>query len=258
MIMQLPSCVRVLGVRVHTVRMPDVVALMEHWIEAERSKCHHVVNTGMHGIMEARNDADFKDILNAADLFFPDGISLIRVLRRRGFTLKKRDTGPELMREFCKLAARKGYKNFFYGDAEGTLQSLAARLKREFPDLKIVGFYSPPFRPLTLEEDAGAVRMINEADPDVLWVALGCPNQERWIFEHKNKLKAPVAVGVGAAFKFLAGQVKRAPPWVGECGLEWLWRFAHEPRRLWHRVFVYGPQFIAHTLLELSGLRNYD
>ncbi len=249
---------RVLGVRVDLVQIRDALALIQRWIDSDRKKGHQVVVTGMHGLMEAHKDPGFKAVLNASDLFIPDGISLIWLARLQGFPLEKRACGTDLIREFCTLASRKGYKSFFYGDTEDTLQQLAARLKAEFPGLKIAGLHAPPFHPLTPEEDAEAVRRINEAGPDVLWVGLGCPKQERWIFEHRDKLKVPVTIGVGAAFRFVSGSVKRAPAWVGDHGLEWLWRFTHEPRKVWRRVLVDGPRFLSLVALELSGMKKFD
>lgn len=254
---QVPS-IRTLGVRVHMVQIPEVVGLMADWIENDRQRCHHIVNTGMHGIMEARRDPSFKAILNSADLFFPDGISMIWVARRRGFPLKKRGTGPELLREFCKTASTKGYRSFFLGDTDDTLDQLTGKLRAEFPGLEIAGTFSPPFRPITPEEDEEIIRMINGSKPDVLWIGLGCPKQERWIFEHKDRLDVPVAIGVGAYFKFHSGQVKRVPALVGDFGFEWLWRFLHEPRRLWRRVLIDGPRFGCNVILELTGLKKYD
>ena len=254
---QVPS-IRTLGVRVHMVQIPEVVELIAHWIENDRRKCHHVVNTGMHGIMEAQRDPGFKAILNSADLFFPDGISMIWVAHRRGFPLKKRGTGPELLREFCKTASTKGYKSFFLGDTDDTLNQLTKNLRAEFSGLQVAGTYSPPFGPIAPEEDEEIVQMINESKTDVLWVGLGCPKQERWIFEHKDRLDVPVAIGVGAYFKFHSGHVKRAPALVGDLGFEWLWRFLHEPRRLWRRVLIDGPRFACNVILELTGLKKYD
>jgi N-acetylglucosaminyldiphosphoundecaprenol N-acetyl-beta-D-mannosaminyltransferase len=253
---QFPS-IRILGVRVDMVQIPDVVDAMSRWIEYRKGTCHQVVNTGMHGIMVAHRDPDFKKILNSCDLFFPDGISVIWVARLRGYTLRKKKTGPELLREFCKMASQRGYSNYFYGDTPETLRLMAENFKREFPELKIAGSYSPPFRSITAEEDDEIVRSINSSGADVLWVGLGCPKQERWIFDHKDRLNVPVAAGVGAYFKFHSGQVKRAPAWIGNLGLEWLWRLATEPRRIWRRVLVDGPQFLSHAMLELSGLKKY-
>jgi len=246
----------ILGTRVHMVQIPQVIELMGHWIEKERQKCHYIVASGMHAVMESNRDETFKAIINSADLFVPDGFGLVWLARRRGFSLKRRVSGAELIQEFCKIAAQNGYKIFFYGDTEDVLQLLQTKLQRQFPDLKIVGAYSPPFRPLTPEEDTGVIRMINEAQPDVLWVGLGLPKQERWMFEHRDLLKVPVMVGVGAAFKFLSGKVRRAPPWLGEHGLEWVWRFLHEPRKLWRRALIDVPQFVCYTLLELISLKK--
>lgn len=254
---QVPS-IRILGSRVHMVEIPDVVWLMDHWIQSEADTCHHVVNTGMHGIMEAHRDPEFKDILNAAALLAPDGILVVQIARLRGFPLQKKKTGPELMWEFSKTAGEKGYKYFILGDTEDTLRLLAAKLRQVFPGLVIAGVHSPPFRPLTPEEDDTVVRTINQSGADVLWVGLGMPKQERWIYEHRDRLRVPVAVGAGASFKFLIGTVRRAPSWVRNGGFEWLWRFSREPHRMWRRVFIDAPQFVSLVALELSGLKKHD
>ena len=124
--------------------------------------------------------------------------------------------------------------------------------------MQIAGTYSPPFGPLTPEEDEEVVQSINQAKPDVLWVGLGCPKQERWIYEHKHRLQVPVAIGIGAYFKFHSGQTKRAPTWVRNRGFEWLWRLWKEPKRIWRRVLIDTPNFAYHVGLELAGLRKYD
>ena len=253
---QIPT-VQVLGMRVHLVQIPDTLELLARWIE-ERGTCRYVVVTGMHGVMESRRHEDVKTICNSADLLVPDGISLVWVARRRGASLKKRVSGTDLMWEFFKLAEDKAYRVFFYGDTEPTLEILKTKLSAEFPRLKIVGAHSPPFRALSPEEKAQEVRMINESEADVVWVGLGFPKQERWMFENKDQLTAPVVVGVGAAFKFLSGQVRRAPNWVGDNGFEWLWRLVHEPRIVWRRVLYDIPRFAYHIALEQSGLRKYD
>jgi N-acetylglucosaminyldiphosphoundecaprenol N-acetyl-beta-D-mannosaminyltransferase len=239
------------------VQMSDTLKLVDHWIQ-ERDRCRYIVATGMHGVMEARRDPDFKTIVNSADLFVPDGISLVWVARRRGFPLKRRVCGSDLMWEFFSLAEEKGYRVFFYGDTEETLQKLSLRLRERFPRLQTAGVRSPPFRPLTLEEDEQEVRLINESGADVVWVGLGLPKQERWMFQHRDALRVPVVVGVGAAFKFLSEQVPRAPVWVGDHGLEWLWRLLHEPGRVWRRVLIDGPCFACLAVLELSGLKKYS
>lgn len=249
--------IRILGNRVHMVQMPDVLQLMEEWIQ-DGQKCRYVIVSNMHAIMEAHKEPVFKEVVNSADLFVPDGISALWVGRHKGFPLQRRVCGSDLIQAFCELANQKGYRSFFYGDTENVLKHMTARLKESSPNLEILGCYSPPFRPLTPEEDEKIVGMINRLRPDVLWIALGCPKQERWMFEHRNRLDVPVMVGVGAAFKFLSGKVKRAPLWIREHHLEWLWRLVNEPARIWRRVFVDGPQFVCYTFLELSGLKKWE
>ena len=239
------------------IQLSEATSRLENWIQ-NREACRYVVATGMHGIMEARRSSDFKAIVNSANLFIPDGISLIWVARRRGFKLKKRVCGADLMWDFFKHAEQKGYSSFFYGDTNATLERLVSTLRGNFPRLKIAGWHSPPFRPLTPEEDEQDVRMINESGADVVWVGLGLPKQERWMFEHREKLSVPVLVGVGASFKFLSGRVTRAPARIGDIGLEWLWRLLHEPRRVWRRIFLDGPRFAYEVTLELTGLRKYN
>jgi len=249
-------CVHILGVPVHLVEIRDVIRLMEQWIQ-HRDGCDWIAVTSSHGIVEGYKHPQFKAILKSAALSLPDGKWTARFAGQRASCTVSQVRGTDLLWAFCELASQKGYSNFFYGDTEGVLALLTSKLWERFPTLKVVGAYSPPFRALTPEEDAQITSRINQARPDVLWVGLGLPKQERWIFAHRDKLNVPVVVAVGAAFKFVSGKVKRAPHWISESGLEWLWRFVHEPRRCWQRAVVYGPQFAAHALLELSGLRKY-
>ncbi len=170
-------CIRVLGVRVDMVQIPDVVRQMVQWIEHKDDRCHHVINTGMHGIMVAHKDPEFKNILNSSDLFFPDGISVIIIARLRGHRLHKKGTGPELLREFCKVASAEGYSSYFYGDTDETLQRLTGNFQKEFPSIKIAGAYSPPFRQLTREEDDEIVDRITLQAPTSYGWALVAPSR---------------------------------------------------------------------------------
>jgi len=241
---EVPS-IQILNTRVNMVRMADVMVLMARWIEEEPHRLHHLVNTGMHGI------------INSADLLYPDGILAILVARFHGYRLKKKDTGPDLLWQFSEIAGPKGYRYFFFGDTEDTLERLTAKLRSAFPDLQIAGCHSPPFRSITPEEDEAMVNMINEARPDVLWVGLGMPKQERWISDHRTLLRVPVVVGAGASLKFLSGAVPRAPELMCNLGFEWLWRLAQEPQRVWRRVVIDAPRFIALVFLQLTGLRKF-
>ena len=253
----LPS-IKVLGSRIHMIDLAEVISRIDHWIQHPDGTCRRIVVTGFHGIWEAHKSPDLRAILNSADLWAPDGIAPVWIARRKGFKDAGRTPGAEVMRAFFELADRKGYRSFFYGDTEETLAGLRQSLQRRHPGHTIVGTFSPPFRALSAQEDERVVGMINEARPDVLWVGLGLPKQDRWIFERRQRLRVPVAVGVGAAFAFLSGKVKRVPAWIGNAGLEWLWRLACEPKKLWRRDLLEGPRFVAHVLLEMSGLRKYD
>jgi len=249
---------RLLGVRVHAVQIPGAVAEMERWI-LERDGCHYVAVTGMHGVMEAQQDDRFKTILNTADLVVSDGMPLVWAGRRYGFdSMKRRVYGPELMMTFCEQTAGKGYRHYFYGGAEGVPELLAETLTKRFPGFQVAGCYSPPFRPLTAEEDCEVVARINDSGADILWVGLSTPKQEKWMYDHREKLDVPVLMGVGAAFDLNTGRLNQAPSWMREHGMEWFFRLVMEPRRLWRRYLVLGPRFAWNVSLEMLKLKQYQ
>src|SRR6267143_1276046 len=247
----------VLEVPAHAVQLGEVVNRMQEWI-GKRDKCHSIAATSMHGIVEAQHDPSFKDVLNATDLVVADGMPLVWLGRRQGHLLRSRVYGPDLLLAFCGESAGQGYRHFFYGGEPGVAEGLAESLKTRFPGLNVVGTCSPPFRKLSAKEDEEMVEMISRAAPDVLWVGLGAPKQERWMHEHKTRLRVPVLVGVGAAFDMLSGSRKQAPRLLREHGLEWFFRLLQEPRRLWRRYLVYGSKFIAYLLLESLRLKNFQ
>lgn len=238
------------------VQIADVVDQMKEWIRGKKG-CHSIAATGMHGIVEAQHDPELKQILNATDLVVPDGMPLVWLGRRRGHSLPQRVYGPDLLLAFCEETQAQGYRHFFYGGEPGVPEQLAGSLKRRFPGIQVAGTFSPPFRPLSPEEDDEIVAMISRAAPDVLWVGLGAPKQERWMHEHRRKLSVPVVVGVGAAFDMISGRRRQAPRWMREHGLEWLFRLCQEPRRLWRRYLIYGTQFVVWIVLETLGLRKF-
>lgn len=234
--------------------MQQALDQMICWIE-ERQRTYVVVSP-VHTVMESQFDPTYRAVVNRAGMVTPDGMPLVFLSRRLGQHAVERVYGPDVMLAFSELSAARGYKHFYYGGAEGLPEKLANTLKQRFPGLNIVGTYSPPFRPLTPNEDQAVVDMINAANPDVVWVGLGCPKQDFWMAQHRERLHAPILIGVGAAFDFLSGQKQQAPRWMQQHGLEWLYRLVHEPRRLWRRYVIYNPLFIFLVLLQIAGLRR--
>jgi N-acetylglucosaminyldiphosphoundecaprenol N-acetyl-beta-D-mannosaminyltransferase len=248
---------RVLGLPVDAVQIPDVIQKMEQWI-SRRDASRYIAVTSAHGVVEAQHNRSLKRALDSADMVVPDGMPLVWLGRQRGFHMPQRVCGSDLFEAFCRQTHEKGYAHFFYGGAPGVAEELARVLKRQSPRLRVVGTYSPPFGSVTSEEDARGAEMINRATPDVLWVGLGCPKQESWMYEHRPRLAVPVVVGVGAAFDFLSGRLPRAPRMMGDRGLEWLYRLWKEPRRLWRRYLISISSFLYYCCLERIGLKRFS
>jgi N-acetylglucosaminyldiphosphoundecaprenol N-acetyl-beta-D-mannosaminyltransferase len=247
---------KVLGVRVHAVQFSDVAAQMERWIR-ERGPSHYIAVTGMHGVTEALHDPALREILNDDQcLVVPDGMPLVWLARWHRHPLRRRCSGTELTEHFFEHTGPR-YRHFFYGGAPG-VASLFAEKVRERYGLQVVGTYCPPFRPLTEQEQQQVVDLVRAAEPDVLWVGLSTPKQERWMAEFRGRLNVPVLVGVGAVFDFMTGRVKRAPRWMREHALEWLYRLLVDPRRLWRRYLVRGSEFLWNASLEILGLKEFN
>jgi len=245
----------ILGVGVSALNMAMALEIIEGWIE--RRESHYVCVTGVHGVMESQRDGELRRIHNRAGLVTPDGMPLVWLSRLQGFHHVERVYGPDLMLALCERSAAKGYRHFFYGGAEGVPEQLASVLQKRFPGLQVAGTFSPPFRSLTADEDDRIVQMINAAAPDIVWVGLSTPKQERWMAGHRERLTAPVLIGVGAAFDFLTGRKPQAPRWMQRAGLEWLFRLLTEPRRLWRRYLINNPLFVALVVLQALGVRRY-
>lgn len=179
----------------------------------------------------------------------PDGGPLSSVGRKRGFLEMKRTTGPDYMKEILKISAAEGYRHFFYGSTQKTLDKLKRTIEKRYPGVEMVGMYSPPFRSLSQEEDEEIIRMINESQADFVWVGLGAPKQERWMWEHQGKIKG-FMIGVGAAFDYEAGNIERAPQWMQTANLEWLYRLLQEPKRLFKRYFYTNTKFIWNAIVR--------
>jgi len=247
--------VNILGVGISAINMATALEIIEKWI-TEQSP-HYVCVTPVHSVMDCQHSPALRHIQNASGLSTPDGMPLVWLSRLKGFRHVERVYGPDLMLALCERSAAKGYRHFFYGGAEGVPEQLASVLQKRFPGLQVAGTFSPPFRPLTPEEDEQIVQIINKAAPDVVWVGLGSPKQEYWMAEHVGRLTAPVLIGVGAAFDFLTGRKPQAPRWMQRAGLEWLFRLLTEPRRLWRRYLINNPLFLALVALQALGVRRY-
>jgi N-acetylglucosaminyldiphosphoundecaprenol N-acetyl-beta-D-mannosaminyltransferase len=235
--------VDVLGVHVSAIDPSMALTEIERWIETRER--HYVCVTGVHGVMESQRDPDLREIHNRSGLTTPDGMPMVWAGRRAGASWMKRVYGPDLMLAVLERAAERGWTSYLYGGKEGVPELLAERLGARFPGLRIVGTYSPPFRPLTPDEDAELVERINAASPDLVWVGLSTPKQERWMASHVGRLEASALLGVGAAFDMHAGTLRQAPPWMQRNGLEWAYRLYREPRRLWRRYLSNNPRFVA-------------
>jgi N-acetylglucosaminyldiphosphoundecaprenol N-acetyl-beta-D-mannosaminyltransferase len=248
--------VNVLGVGVSAINIGQALETIDGWIA--RAERRYVCVTGVHGVMESQRDETVRSIHNAAGLVTPDGMPLVWLGRATVGEHVDRVYGPELMLAVCEQSRMHGYRHYFYGGAPGVPEQLAARLQARFPGLQVCGAFSPPFGAVSPEEDEATVRRINDARPDIVWVGLSTPKQERWMHLHRDRLDAPVLVGVGAAFDFHAGLKRQAPRWIQRSGLEWLFRLLTEPRRLWRRYLRNNPEFAWKLLLQAAGVVRYE
>jgi N-acetylglucosaminyldiphosphoundecaprenol N-acetyl-beta-D-mannosaminyltransferase len=247
--------VNILGVGVTPFDLAQAVATLDAWREERRHD--YVCCVSVHGLVTAQRDPEIRNALNRAGLATEDGMPLVWWCRWAGFAQAGRVCGSDLLDAMCVLGVGRGHRHYFYGGSPRVVEQLVSRLTRRYPGLVIAGYRSPPFRPLTVEEDAVEVAAINEARPDFVWVGLGMPKQEKWMAAHVGKIEAAALIGVGAAFDFHAGAKPRAPFWMQRSGLEWLFRLISEPRRLAGRYLIDNTIFVAHTVQQLAGLKSY-
>jgi N-acetylglucosaminyldiphosphoundecaprenol N-acetyl-beta-D-mannosaminyltransferase len=241
----------VLGMRTDSTSYADAVTRVLTWASARESRYVCVAN--VHVTMESYDSAEFQKIVNGADLVTPDGMPLVWALRLFGLSEATQVRGPSLTVDMIKRAAAAGVPIGFYGGTPAVLELLIQACKRRFPELRMVYAHAPPFRQLTAEEDASIIREINASGAAILFVGLGCPKQERWMALHRGSVNA-VMLGVGAAFDFLSGVKPEAPYWMQRAGLEWIFRLATEPRRLWWRYAYHNPRFV--VLLARQYLKS--
>jgi N-acetylglucosaminyldiphosphoundecaprenol N-acetyl-beta-D-mannosaminyltransferase len=232
---------RILKTRVDATSYEDACDRIQAWATAERAG--YVVAANVHVVMTAYWNSAYQRTLEAAALVTSDGMPLVMGLRLLGIPGQSRVYGPDLMLAWCDRAARLGWPIYLYGGTNSQLAKMSINLKTQFPGLTIAGSYSPPFRTLSAAETQVDVDRINRSGARVVFVGLGCPKQEQWMHRHQDQVKA-VMIGVGAAFSFFSGDLAQAPRWMMAFGLEWLYRFGQEPRRLWQRYLVNNPMFV--------------
>jgi N-acetylglucosaminyldiphosphoundecaprenol N-acetyl-beta-D-mannosaminyltransferase len=236
-----PARVDVLGIHISVSDMDDTVETFDRWIaDGER---HLVCVSDMNALLCARADERLTELYNTAGLTLADGMPLVWAGKRAGFERMARVAGPDLLERVMAEAAERGWTQYFYGGADGVAETLRDTFVARHPELRVAGVYSPPYRALSEAEDAEIVDRLNEAKPDIIWVGLGAPKQERWMAEHRDRLDAAILIGVGAAFDFHTGRLDRAPSWMQRSGLEWSYRLYKEPRRLWRRYVLGIPRF---------------
>ena len=245
----------ILGVPVDVLRSREAVERIFKWALRRESRAVCVCN--VHSLVTARRNVAHADAIRSADLVTADGAPIAWMVKKKGHTGQDRISGPDLMWDCCQKASELGTEMFLYGSTPATLRRLQQNLADRFPGIKVVGAYSPPFRELSAEEDTAIVDMINRSGARIVWVGLGCPKQEAWAHAHQGRVNS-VMVGVGAAFDFHAGVVKRAPIWLRQLGLEWLHRICQDPRRLATRYLVTNSIFIVAVLRETLLSRGQD
>ncbi len=247
--------VNVLGVGLSVLNLASALAIVTAAVEQRRKG--YVCVTGVHGVSEAQSDPAFRKILNEAFLCTPDGMPMVWMGKLCGHREMDRVYGPDLMLRVFEWSQHRPVKHFFYGGMTGVAEELKARLEARFPGVQIVGCYSPPFRPLNAEEERTLAAEFERLQPDITWVGLSTPKQERFMAQYLPKLNTTLMFGVGAAFDFHAGRMRQAPRWMQRCGLEWFFRLCCEPRRLWKRYLKNNPLFVLRALGQITGLRKY-
>lgn len=242
-----------IGSPVSSLSFNEQIDLIVQWGKERLSKVVCVAN--VHMLIEATKKPDFAKILHRADLVTPDGMPLVWMLKLMGSERSQRVAGLDLMKAACEQAENLGVSVFFLGSTDEVLEKIGVQLEKDFPNLRVAGMESPPFRKLTDAEDSALVKTINSSGAGIVFVSLGCPKQEKWMAEHAGRVRA-VMVGIGAVFPLYAGLLTRAPRFIRASGLEWLYRLLQEPKRLWKRYFETIPPFIWLAFKQLLTLRQ--
>jgi N-acetylglucosaminyldiphosphoundecaprenol N-acetyl-beta-D-mannosaminyltransferase len=249
------SRANVLGVGIHAIDMDEAIHQSDLLIQSGGKS--YVCATGVHGIMEAQSDLELREILSRADLCVPDGMPTVWVGRLQGHPDMRRVYGPDYMIEMCRRSLQRGYRHFLYGGAPGVVGKLKTQLETRMPWLRIVGAYTPPFGPLTPEQENELIEMVARQKPDIFWVGLSTPKQERFMSRYLDRLDVKLMAGVGAAFDLHAGLRSDAPDWMKRGGLQWLHRLCQEPRRLGARYLKHNPRFVWEICGQLTGWKDF-
>lgn len=243
---QISTC-NIMGVNIAAIDMEWLMGYLDKNIY--ELKGDYICVSNVHTTVTAFEDASYCKVQNGGLMAIPDGGPLSAVANQRGYKTMHRTTGPSLMGEIFKISVEKGYRHYFYGSSEETLELLYKKLSENYIGIQIVGMYSPPFRPLTGKEDSAVVSRINETHPDFIWIGLGAPKQEKWMAEHQGKIEG-LMIGVGAGFDYYAEKIKRAPEWMQKCNMEWGYRLLQEPKRLFGRYFRTNIKFIWNAFIR--------
>jgi len=247
--------VNVLGVGISVLNLTAARETIAHALRDRRKG--YVCVTGVHGVMEARADDAFRRILNGAFLCTPDGMPMVWAGRLNGHREMNRVYGPDLMLDLCAWSEASGARHFFYGGDQGVAGQLVQQLKVRFPKLAVAGTFTPPFRPLHPDELRQLQQLVSATRPDIFWVGLSTPKQEKFMAEYLPQLEVTLMIGVGAAFDFHSGRMKQAPRWMQRSGLEWFYRLCREPRRLAKRYLRNNPMFLWKYLTQLAGWQKF-
>ncbi len=239
--------VNILGVDIAAINMDWLLKFIKTNIS--KLKGDYICVSNVHTTVMASENKEYRTIQNGGILAIPDGGPLSSVGRKRGATNMGRTTGPSLMEEIISISSQYGYSHFFYGSTQTTLDQMRDNLQQEYPQIQIAGMYSPPFRSLTEEEDEQITNNINKVSPDFIWVGLGAPKQEKWMALHQGKVNG-LMIGVGAAFDYYAGNIKRAPEWMQKSNLEWLYRLLQDPKRLIKRYLITNTKFMWNVMIK--------
>lgn len=243
---QIPTC-NIMGVNIVAINMEWLLDYLDKNIDDLHGD--YICVSNVHTTVTSFEEPDYCAVQNGGLMAIPDGGPLSTLGRKRGHVNMQRTTGPGLMGEIFDISAEKGYRHYFYGSKEETLDMLEMKLNENYPGIQIAGMYSPPFRPLTEEEDAAVIKMINDTKPDFVWIGLGAPKQEKWMADHQGKIDG-LMLGVGAGFDYYAGNIQRAPKWMQKRNLEWVYRLIQDPKRLFNRYWHTNTKFIWNAIIR--------